>query len=198
MSFVSAALTLFLVMDPLGNVPLFVSFLRNVPPKRQIWVILRENLVALFILVFFLFGGPALMRVLHIEAHTLSVAGGIVLLLIALEMIFHHFGGVVGGTYSDSEPLVVPLAVPLIAGPSAMTVIMLLSTQHPDEKGVWTGALITAWAAGLCILMLAGRLQNLLGPRGLAATERLMGMILVVVAVQMGLGGIETFLHHTH
>jgi multiple antibiotic resistance protein len=197
-SLFSAALTLFLVMDPLGNVPLFVSFLQSVPAKRRPWVIFRENLLALFILVFFLFGGPGLMRVLHIEPHTLSIAGGLVLLLIALEMIFHHFGGVVGGTYSDTEPLIVPLAVPLIAGPSSMTVLMLLSTQHPGQMGNWAAALIAAWAAGLLILMMAGRLQGLLGPRGLAATERLMGMVLVVVAVQMGLSGITEFVQRMH
>lgn len=194
MSILSAALTLFLVMDPLGNVPLFATLLREADPKQRPWIIMRENIIALIILVLFMFGGPTLMKLLHIETHSLGIAGGFVLLLIALEMIFHHFGGVIAHVEVIREPLIVPLAIPLIAGPSAMTVVMLMATQRPTEVAASVTALFIAWAAGLIILLLAGRLQALLGERGLAATERLMGMILVVVAVQMAMTGVEEFL----
>lgn len=194
MSILSAALTLFLVMDPLGNVPLFATLLRGVEPRKRPWVIIRENVIALIILTFFLLAGPGLMRLLHIETPALSIAGGIVLLLIALEMIFHHFGGVIAHVEATAEPLIVPLAIPLIAGPSAMTVVMLMSTQQPGQIALSVSALLIAWAAGLIILLLSTKLQLLLGDRGLAATERLMGMILVVVAVQMAMSGVRMFM----
>ncbi|MBN1489466.1 MAG: MarC family protein [Phycisphaerae bacterium] len=197
MSILSAAMTLFLVMDPVGNVPMFAGLLKNVERRRWSWVIFRENVIALVTMLSFLFLGPTLMGLLHIEEPALNVAGGIVLLIIALRMIFprRDLGAPEG---DEGEPLIVPLAIPLIAGPSIMAVIMLMATRAPEQRMLCLGALLLAWAAGLLILLSAGRLQRLLGRRGLIATERLMGMILVVVAVQMAMSGIERFLNHVH
>ena len=193
MSTISAAMTLFLVMDSIGNVPMFSALLRKVPTPRRTWVIVRENLIALVTLIFFLFFGQAVMTWLRISATSLATAGGIVLFIVALDMIFPR-RGLVGDHDENTEPLIVPLAIPLLAGPSTVAMIMLLATQEPSRWGDWLLALLAAWFVGLIILLLASKLQDWLGHRALLAIERLMGMILVVVAVQMTMDGIHQFL----
>lgn len=195
MTILSATLTLFLVMDPIGGVPVFAALLKGVDNRRWSRVVLRENLIALVTMVFFLFFGPKIMGMLHIKEPALNVAGGLVLIIVALEMIFPGRGRSLTSSESESEPFIVPLAIPLIAGPSTLAVLMLMATQYPRQRMEWLLALLAAWAAGLTILLLAGRLHHLLGQRGLAAAERLMGMILIVVAVQMTMTGVGAFLH---
>ncbi len=192
MSILSAAMILFLMMDPIGNVPLFAALLKDVDSRRRSWVVLRENLIALVMLLFFLGLGPTLMGLLHIEQPALNIAGGVVLFIVSLQMIFPRKGGIYE-TQVDGEPFIVPLAIPLIAGPSTMAVVMLMSTREPQRRLDWVIALLAAWGVGLVILLLANRLRPLFGPRGLLAIERLMGMVLLVLAVQMSLRGIETF-----
>lgn len=194
MSTLSAALTLFLVMDSIGNVPVFSAMLNRVPAGRRSWVIIRENLIALLTLIFFLFFGQAVMGWLRISSPALTLSGGIVLFIVALDMIFPRRGGLVAGYDENSEPLIVPLAIPLLAGPSTVAIIMLLATQEPERWADWLLALMAAWFVGLIILLLAGKLQDLLGHRALQAIERLMGMILVVVAVQMAMDGVQQFM----
>lgn len=186
------------MLDPIGLIPVLVTMLDRVPPARRRRVVLRENLIALLALLLFLFFGPVVMGWFGISQGAIYIAGGIVLLLVALDMIFPRRGVFSGGGEEDvnAEPLIVPLAVPLIAGPSAMATITLLATQAPEYLGTRLAALFLAWAAGLVIQLLAGRLQQILGRRVLTAAERLMGMILVIVAVQMAMTGIEAFLAH--
>lgn len=196
MSVYSAAITLFLVLDPLGNIPVFLSVLGNVDPKRRRGIIIREMVIALGILAGFLFFGKYILRGMHISQPALSIGGGIVLFLIALRMIFPRRSGGDGGGESDrqeDEPLIVPLAIPLIAGPSAMATLILFATQHPDRLAEWMIALVAAWLASALVLTSADALRRALGRRGLAALERLMGMILTTMAVQMLLSGIEMF-----
>ncbi len=194
MSTFSTALLLFLVLDPIGNVPLFIVALKNVDPDRHTQVIARESVIGLGFLVMFLLLGPWILRLLHISQSSLSIAGGIILFLIALKMIFTGAGDVFGITV-QGEPLVVPLAVPLIAGPSAMATVMLLMARQPEYWPRWLAAIILAWIPSCCILLFAPALKRLLGERGLIAVERLMGMILATVSVQMLLDGIQnTFL----
>lgn len=194
MSLWSDAMTLFLVMDPIGNVAVFAGILRALPPARRRRVVMRENVIALLLLVFFLLAGPGLMALLRIEGPAMSVAGGLVLLLVALEMIFPGRSNWLKSTEASGEPLIVPLAVPLIAGPSAMALLMLMATRDPGRQGEQLGALLMAWAAGLVLFLLGDRALAVIGGRGLAALERLMGMILIVLAVQMGMSGIAEFL----
>jgi len=194
MSILSAAMMLFLVMDPIGNVPMLAAILRNVDNRRWSRVIIRENLVALATLLFFLFFGPTLMGWLSIRSPALTLAGGLVLFIVALQMIFPRRGGILNEDEIAGEPLIVPLAIPLIAGPSTMALVMLMATRAPERRNDWVIALLAAWGAGLVIFLLGSRLQKVLGPRGLAAAERLMGMILVVVAVEMLMTGVEHFL----
>ena len=191
----SAVLTLFLVMDPLGNVPLFASHLKDVRERRKTWVVARESFIALAVLLICLFFGPLLMDLMHIGQESLHIAGGVLLLLIALGMIFP--GGnplTADDELPHSEPFIVPLAIPLIAGPSTMATVMLFSSQ-PKRFPLWVVflALVAAWLLSSAILLLSTTFSRVLGQRGLVACERLMGMVLSVVSVQMLLDGIELF-----
>jgi multiple antibiotic resistance protein len=196
MELVSAVVTLFLVIDPLGNVPVFLSYLKDMDPPRRARVVMRESVIALAILLGFLFFGPTLMSLLHIGQESLHISGGVVLFLIAVGMIFPGAGhlGITLEQPDEGEPFIVPLATPLIAGPSTMATIMIFSSRQPERLGLWTTALVAAWALSSAILLLSSSLSRRLGPRGLRACERLMGMILTVVAVQMSLDGLRLFL----
>jgi multiple antibiotic resistance protein len=192
MPVISAALLLVLVIDPLGNVPFFIVALRNVQPERQVRVIFREMCLALAVMLVFLFFGRYILQVLHISEPSLSIAGGIVLFLIALSMVFPIRRGLLSGEV-EGEPLFVPMAVPLVAGPSAIATVMLLMTRDPSRWPEWLLAVAIAWLIALGVLLLSGRLKRFLGDRGLAACERLMGMILTIIAVQMLTNGIAAF-----
>lgn len=187
----AAVVTLFLVMDPLGNVPLFLTALKLVPPERRRRVIIRELIIAFLVLAGFLFAGGRLMQFLGLEQPAISIAGGIVLFLIALRMIFPSEMAIHGPAL-QGEPFIVPLAIPLIAGPSALaTLILLQATMGALELLL---ALVIAWGLGVAILLSSTVLYRVLGERGLVALERLMGMLLVMVAVQMLMNGLRVFL----
>jgi len=188
-----AAATLFLIMDPFGNIATFLSVLASVPQRRRKKIIIREMLIALVILMLFLFFGKYILEGMQITEPALSISGGTILFLIAVKMIFPTGGG--GGDMQppESEPIVVPLAVPLIAGPSAMAMVILFSTQAPEKILLWLLALLIAWSLSALILISAETLSKLLGPRAIKAIERLMGMILTTMAIQMLLSGIASF-----
>jgi multiple antibiotic resistance protein len=190
MKLFSAILTLFLVMDPIGNTPLFIAYLKDVKHERRAWVVARESVFALAILLLFLFFGPTLMDVLGITREALYISGGVLLFLIAVGMIFPGAAhlGVHADDLTEGEPFIVPMAVPLIAGPSTMATIMIFASQ-PEPYSLWVEALVVAWGLTTTILMLAPGFSRLLGQRGLRACERLMGMVLTVLAVQMFLTG---------
>ena len=189
MELVSVAFTLFLVMDPLGNIPLFLSVLREVPPERRRRVLVRELLIAYAVLVACLLVGPPLLRSLELDQESISIAGGIVLFLIALRMIFPSEGGVLGEPV-EGEPFIVPLAIPLLSGPSALSAILVLARTAPERTLGWLGAITLAWAASAAILLSSNLFYRVLRRRGLVALERLMGMLLVMLAVQMFLDGL--------
>lgn len=194
MTLYSAAMTLILVMDPLGNVPMFLSILNSVNPHRRKAIILRETFIAFVILAGFLFFGSYVLEGMHISSSALSVAGGIILFLISIRMIFPHEENH-SRPKQHGEPFIVPLAIPLIAGPSTMTMVMLLANQDPDHIWLWCLALFIAWLVSTIILVFADVLRKILGERGLIAVERLMGMLLTTMAVQMFLTGIGEFFH---
>ena len=192
MDILSAVITLFLIMDPLGNIPLFLSTLKNVRPQRRRFVLVREIVFAYLVLLASLFLGGIALEVLGLEQESISIAGGIVLFLIALRMIFPVEGG--GGEALEGEPFLVPLAVPLIAGPSTLAALLLLQRSSPGQTGSLLVALTIAWALSGAILLSSTFFYRVLRERGLMAMERLMGMLLVMVAVQMFMNGIRTFL----
>ena len=199
MTLYTAAITLFLVMDPLGNIPVFLSLLDDLEPQRRRRVILRETLIALGLLVLFLLFGQYILAGLHIREDSLRIGGGVVLFLIALRMIFpRHDASTEQDARADldrqQEPLLVPLAVPLIAGPSSMAMVILFATQYPDRLATWLLALLIAWVPSTLILLSANLLRRYLGRRVIKAIERLMGMILITLAVEMLLEGVRAFL----
>lgn len=185
----SAMLTLFLIMDPLGNLPVVVAILKDLKPERRRFVLIRELVLSLVILLLFLYGGQSFLSLLGVKEEAVSIAGGIILFLIAIRMIFPPPGGV-AGLKEGEEPFLFPLAVPMIAGPSILAALILLANQQPGQMFDWTLALVGAWAVSSAILMFAPLLHRVLGERGLTAMERLMGMILVIIAVQMFLNGL--------
>ncbi len=184
----SAALLLFFVMDPFGNAPLAISLLKDVEKSRRRKVLMRELLIALGVLMFFLFFGEAMLRFMGLQQEAVSIAGGIVLGVIGLRMIFPNKEGVMGAQVGG-EPFIVPLAVPLIAGPSAMAMVILMAKSNPGQMGMWLVALLFAWGATAVVMMASPLLLRLLGERGLTAIERLMGMVLIMLAVQMVVNG---------
>jgi multiple antibiotic resistance protein len=191
MEMLAAGIALFLVLDPVGNVPFFLSVLARVPAERRQRVALRELLIAYAILVGFLLVGGKFVEFLHLKQESISIAGGIILFLIALRMVFPEHREVQA---ADKEPFVVPLAVPGVAGPSALAMVLLLTQNDPGRRIDWFIALTGAWAATAVVVLAAPLLYRFLGERGLEAMERLMGMILVAVAVQMFLDGLAAVL----
>ena len=192
MSLASAAVLLFFVMDPLGNVPLFLAALRYVDPARARRIIIRELLIALAIMIAFLFAGSFLLDLLSVTPAALTAAGGVILLLIAIRMIFPTSERTLRERVTE-EPFVVPLAIPYTAGPSALATELLLMSRDSDRWATWLAAILLAWLASAVILYSSSYLQKVLGERGLTAIERLMGMVLVIVAMQMLLDGSAQF-----
>lgn len=192
MSVFAAAVTLFLVMDPIGNIPMFLSLLGQVEERRRKRVIIRELIIAFLVLALFLFFGKYILSALHITEPALGIAGGVVLFLIAVRMVF-PWGRDQTVETTDGEPLIVPLAIPLMAGPSAMATVILLSNQAPGRIWIWFLALVIASLAALAVLLSAEILRRRLGARFLTAIERLMGMILATLSVQMLLSGIREY-----
>lgn len=190
----SAAILLILVIDPFGNVPLVVSTLQSVPRERRARVVLRECLIAYVLLLAFMFGGHAFLTLMRLSETSLSIAGGVILFLIALKMVFSRPAEGVFGDAVSGEPLIVPLAIPAIAGPSALATVMLMVSREPARIGVWVLALSLAMVVTTAVLVGADRLQRLVGERVVRAFERLMGLVLTAVAIEMLLGGLRSFI----
>lgn len=192
-SFTSALVILLLVMDPIGNIPLFVALLRNVDPARRARIVLRECAIAFGVLMVFVVSGTLILELLGLSGPSLQIAGGVILFLIALRMIFRRPEGVFGDAV-DGEPFIVPLAIPSIAGPTAIATVVLLVSQAPHRMLEWSAAVTVATLITLLVLLAAERIAKLVGEQGLLAFERLMGLILTAIAVEMLLRGIQTFL----
>ena len=193
MTTISAALLLFLILDPLGNIPVFLGLLEPLAPGRRRIVLLRELLIALFVGLAVLWGGRTVLDAMHLRQESVSIAGGIVLFLIGLKMIFPSPEGMFGDSEAG-EPFIVPMAIPLIAGPSGMASVMLLGSQDPGRMLDWSLALLLAWGGTAAILLSATYLYKALGRPVLVAVERLMGMLLVAVSVQMLMDGVAAWL----
>lgn len=197
MTTLSAALLLFLVMDPLGNIPLFMTTLKKVEAGRQRFVVVRELMIAFGVLVAFLFLGQYLLQLLHLSETALTTAGGIILMIIALKMIFPRRDASLQEEV-EGEPFIVPLAIPYVAGPSAMATALLLMSREPGRWPEWLLAVFIAWLASAVIIYFSSYFARFLGEKGLVAIERLMGMLLITVAVQMLLNGIGEFVAKTN
>lgn len=186
---------IFMVLDPFGNIPLFSSVLNTVPAEKRQRVVIRELLIALMILVVFLFSGPFFMKAMQISSDSLRVAGGVILLMIAIKMVFGETEQMFKGN-PDGEPFIVPLAVPCIAGPSAAATVLILVGKEPSRWPEWLLALCVAWLANSLVLVLATRFAAMIGKRVLIAVERLMGLVLAAVSAEMLLQGLHMVLEN--
>ncbi|MDG3086667.1 YhgN family NAAT transporter [Vibrio hannami] len=195
MDLISVSVMLFLIMDPMGNLPIFSSVLRHVEKKRRRVVLARELLIALFVMILFLYLGEGILNFLALKKEAISISGAIILFLISLKMIFPSQDSSLG-LAAGEEPLIVPLAIPMLAGPSILATLILIAHQEPDRMIEWTGAIVIAWLASAIILMFGELFEKLVGPKGLAAIERLMGMLLLMISVQMFLNGIFGYFEH--
>lgn len=189
---ISSVITLCLIMDPFGNIPLFISALKKVAPERRKIVLIRELGIAVLIMLVFLFVGDWFMRAFGIHSFSMSIAGGIILFIISAKLVFGNDTEPTSDP-KDEEPFVVPLAIPLVAGPAVLSMIMILSAQHGNKLDtLW--AILAASLFNSVVLMLSFPISKLLGKRGLVAIERLSGMILVLMSVNMIMGGISEFI----
>ena len=190
-TFASATILLLLITDPVGNIPVFANALKHVAPERRARVILREMLIAFFLLLTFMFVGEGFLRVMNLSELSLQIGGGVILFLIALRMDFPPPAAEEAEILT--EPLIVPLAIPAIAGPSALATVLLLVSQQPDRRWEWIAALCVTMVISAVVLVSAERIQRIVGPRLVTAVERLMGLVLVSVAIEMMLRGAKTF-----
>lgn len=188
----SVAVTLFFIMDPLGNVPIFHAVLKNFDGARRTKIVARELVLALIILLLFLFSGNAILAFLGLSESSLNIAGGILLFIISLRMIFPR-ASATDDVEEVEDPFLVPLAIPMVAGPSTIAILLLLSSSQPDRIMEWSVALLIAWFGSTLILVMSPLLLRFMGERGARAMERLMGMILVILATQMLLNGVRDF-----
>mgnify|MGYP001174183254 FL=1 len=194
-SFVSSTILLVLITDPLGNIPFFISALKHVRPERRRVVVLRECLVAFAALLVFLLAGRPILRLLQLSEDALRISGGVVLLLIAIRMIFPERGARLGEEEGeDREPFIVPVAIPLIAGPSAMATVLLMSTPDPLQMLSLAGSLTVTIAITAVVFVSSTRIQKVLGDQAIMAMERLMGLVLTAIAVEMLLGGVASYI----
>lgn len=195
-SFLSTTILLILITDPLGNIPFFVSALRQVRPDRRRVVIVRECLVAFAALLGFLLAGRPILALLQLSDDALRVSGGVVLLLIAIRMIFPDRGARLGEDDGEAgEPFIVPLAIPLIAGPSAMATVLLMSSRDPARNLSLAGSLTITISVTAAVFLLSTRIQKKLGDQAITALERLMGLVLTAISVEMVLGGVASYFH---
>ena len=194
MDFISATLLLFIIMDPLGNIPVFHALAGSYPRLRRLRIISREMLIAYAVLMLFLLAGETILGYLGLKQPALGVAGGVVLFLIALRMVFPETSTTTGMEQADEEPFIVPLAVPMIAGPSAAAAVLLLVSRNPGQMLTWWAAVTVAWGGSALILLASSLLVEVLGHRTLQALVRLSGMLLIMMAIQMLMDGITGYL----
>lgn len=193
MDLLSAAILLAIIMDPLGNIPIFHALVGRYPRRQRLWIIARELLIAYAVLVGFLVAGNAVLGYLGLKQPALGIAGGVMLFVIALRMVLPPPNSVEPERLQE-EPFIVPLAVPMIAGPSAIAAILLLVSRDPDRLLTWWWAVTLAWTLCATILMASGLLVERLGPRTLRALARLTGMLLILMAVQMFMDGLTSYI----
>ncbi len=191
-SFVSAFILLLLVLDPFGSLPIFIAIIRAVPRQRRGLVVLREVSIAFVVLAAFMFFGEGFLRVMSLSERSLEVAGGVILLMVAIRMIFGQTGEAYAIT-EGREPLIFPLAVPLLAGPSAMAAVLLLTSHQPEHLWTWLAALVAAMLVSGLVLLLCERIRAVVGDSVVSAAEKLMGLVLTAVAVEMILAGLKRY-----
>lgn len=191
MSLLTVSLVLFLIMDPIGNVSSFLKMVRGIDPKRQKIIVIREMLIALLFMILFNYFGEVFFDLLKLSETTVRLSSGVILFLIAVQILFSHLNSV-RSRVSEGEPFIIPLAIPLIAGPSLLATIMLYAHME-ESRTIMLAAILIAWLAAVIVLLSSRGLYRVLGDNGLMACEKLMGMILILLAIQRFLDGIRQF-----
>lgn len=191
-SIISTAILIFFILDPFGNVPLLLSILKKVDKKRRSQIIIREMLIGFFILLIFLFFGDQFLSIFHLETEAITISGGIIFFVISLKMIFPDASSEnMFATKDDNDPLVVPIAMPMIAGPAALATLLVLAKTNSEHVGKLFLSLTIAWALTAIVLLCSPYLYKVLKTKGLSALEKLMGMLLLIMSVQMFIDGIR-------
>lgn len=193
-SIISTAILLFFILDPFGNVPLLLSILKNIDKEKHRFIILRETFIGLIILLVFLFFGEEFLSIFHLETHSITIAGAIIFFIISLKMIFPDANSELFSSKKGEDPLVVPIAMPMISGPAAIATLLVLSKTNPNETSNLFLSLLLAWFLSSLVLFFSPLLYKVLKTKGLNALERLMGMLLLIMSVQMFVDGIRTLL----
>jgi len=193
MSLIEIVLLLFLVIDPFGNLPFVVTVLARLDARAYRLAVLRELGLAFVVLLLFALAGDTILHYLNIETWSLSIAGGIILFIISLKMIFRSAREIFADDYSDN-PILVPIAMPSIAGPSAITVLIVLRTKEQMPLETVLLALVVVFVLACLVFLPGRRLSQVLGERGLAALEKFMGLLLNLVSVGMIMGGVREFI----
>lgn len=190
-SIISTAMLLIFILDPFGNIPLLLSILKKLTPQQRYKIIIRESLIGLCILLVFFFFGENFLSIFHLQTEAITISGGIIFFIISLKMIFPNSQGDSIFATQEQDPLVVPIAMPMIAGPGALATIMVLVQTNGDHLSSLFLSLLLAWLVSSIILLFSPILYRVLKNKGLSALERLMGMLLLIMAVQMFIDGIK-------
>jgi len=193
-SIISTAILIFFILDPFGNIPLLLSLLKNIDKKRHFSIIVREVIIGLIILIIFLFFGESILNIFHLQTASITIAGGIIFFIISIKMIFPTENGNIFASAKDDEPLIVPIAMPMIAGPAALATILVLAKTNNQHISKLFISVILAWFISSLIMLFSTKLYNILKDRGLTALERLMGMLLLIMSVQMFVDGIRALI----
>ncbi|WP_367670612.1 YhgN family NAAT transporter [Sodalis-like secondary symbiont of Drepanosiphum platanoidis] len=191
---ISDIIFLLLIIDPLGNLPIFINILKNINYKRRFFIIIREMIFSLFIMFIFLFFGEKILFFLNLKNYVVSISGGIILFLIALKMIFleNKDKSIIK---KNNEPFLVPIAIPLISGPSILSSLIIFSHNYSNNIKYVIFILFISWLIALIILLISNYLIKFLGKQGMIAIERIMGLILIMISIQMILNGIKSYLN---
>lgn len=190
-TFWSAVTLLVLILDPFGNVAVVATLLKDTPVRRRLFVICRECFIAFAVLLLFCFSGDHFLNLMHLDQLTLQIAGGVVLFLIGLDMIFPKHAEPL---YHAGEPFIVPLAIPLIAGPSAMIMVLLFKASEPQRLFLWSSVLFVSVMIVTIVLSMAQTLYRLLGEKVMQAVAHLMGLVVVAMSIKMFLQGVRAFI----
>jgi MarC family membrane protein len=193
-TFLSATVLLIVITDPLGNIPLFILNMSKVAPERRLKVIIRECAIAFLVLLFFMLFGRQILTLLQLSEETLRISGGIILFLIALNMIFPGTGVSVGRDAVADEPFIVPIAIPLVSGPSAMVTSMLIAASAPGRILEWIAALAITISVTFAVILASDRIRRVLGAQVISALEKLMGLVLTAMSVEMLLSGVASYI----
>jgi MarC family membrane protein len=193
-TFLSATILLIVITDPLGNIPLFISNMKKVRRERRLKVIVRECAVAFAVLLVFMLFGRQMLSLLRLSEETLRIAGGVILFLIALNMIFPGTGAAVGQDGVADEPFIVPIAIPLVSGPSAMVTAMLVAGSNPHRMLEWIAALAITIAVTFVVFLASDKIKDALGEQAISAIEKLMGLVLTAMSIEMLLSGVASYI----